>query len=161
MKKYLVESTCENEGTAFDYPVYKNAAGGYLYAKSEAEALETYKNFCISQGMSEEEIESADYTVKRVVPSYDEVSLAWFAEGYHADDFETIGNFINWLKAGDMLLTPEEIDYYFSHLQEERAGGIEAIEAATNDLDLSDLSFHDRVALVKVFNDVRKSRISL
>ena len=152
MKKYLVESTCENEGTVFDYPVYKNAAGCYLYGKSEADALEMYKILCISQGMSEEEIESADYTVKRVVPSYDEVSLAWFADGYHTGSFE------DWLKERDMLLTPEEIDYYFSHLQEERSG---RIEAETGDLDLSDLSFRDRVALVKVFNDVRKSRISL
>ena len=120
MKKYLVESTHGNERDIEGLPIYVNAVGDYTYADSEEEAIEIYKDTCIEQGASEEENESADYTAERVVSSYDEISSAWFADGYHTDDFETIGNFINWLKEHDECMTPEEIMCVFDNLQSER-----------------------------------------
>ena len=120
MKKYLVESTHGNKRDTEGLPIYVNAVGDYTYADSEEKAIEIYKDTCIEQGASEEENEAADYMAERVVSSYDEIRDAWFADGYHTDDFETIENFEEWLKEHDECMTPEEIKCVFDTLQGER-----------------------------------------
>ena len=120
MKKYLVESTHGNKRDTEGLPIYVNAVGDYTYADSEEKAIEIYKDTCIEQGASEEENEAADYMAERVVSSYDEIRDAWFADGYHTDDFETIENFEEWLKEHDECMAPEEIKCVFDTLQGER-----------------------------------------
>lgn len=52
---------------------------------------------------------------------YNEISEAWFSDGYHTDNFETLENFVDWLHEHDLYLDDDTIQEYFYRLQKERA----------------------------------------
>ena len=45
--------------------------------------------------------------------SYNEISGAWFSDGYHTDEFETLENFVDWLHEHDLYLDDNWIAQYF------------------------------------------------
>ena len=53
--------------------------------------------------------------------SYNEISEAWFSDGFHTDNFETLENFVEWLHEHDLYLNDDTIQEYFYCLQKERA----------------------------------------
>ena len=53
--------------------------------------------------------------------SYNEISEAWFSDGFHTDEFETLENFVEWLHEHDLHLDDDTIQEYFHCLQKERA----------------------------------------
>ena len=53
--------------------------------------------------------------------SYNNISEAWFSDGFHTDDFETFENFVEWLHEQNLYLDDDTIPEYFYCLQKERA----------------------------------------
>ncbi len=49
-----------------------------------------------------------------------EIKNAWFADGYHTDEFENIENFKEWLGENSIELDNDDIVKIFGELQEER-----------------------------------------
>lgn len=53
--------------------------------------------------------------------NYNEISEAWFSDGYHTDNFETLENFADWLHEHNLYLDDDTIHEFFDCLQKERA----------------------------------------